>query len=816
MAQWIPLRLDWRRLAPAFLLLLVVLYFWPFFLHGEVIAPADLLLDFPPWSSLAPDDLHVKNTLRSDVLDATLPRFSEFKDGISDGDVPLWSPLKAQGRPLASLLQSSVFHPLALFFILLFPLAEGFSLLIMAKLGLSGFFMYLFLRRLDVSRAGSLLGGVAYMFSGFNIVWLMWPHTLVSSFAPLLFLQIENLVRGPRPGNVALLAVVVAIMVLGGFLSVAGYFFYAAGLYFLVRVAQTLARSRDWTRALWTGGAFGLGFALGAGITALQLLPTLEHVDFIDIGYRESLSLAGLPVKQGIQLAFPNFYGNQVFGNYQGAGNLNETSGYVGIITLILALWGFGMGLVTRRGLAVFFGALALLSFLIVYDVGPFLGLVRRFPVFDLNSNSRLLAVLGLAMAVVAGFGFDELRGLRPTGWLRPAALLAVGIAGVAVAGMLAYLGYEIIQRRELLADFLHNFPSMEFHTFRLITVAFGIALVMVFVAMIFLRLRQALSTATLAVIVLLLISSDLLVFAYRQNPTVPDEYFYPETPAIKFLKDEMRPYERMAPFDGTFMIPGTQAIYGFNSSFSHALHTQRQRDLIQVFSRGAFVTPTAQIPRSKATDFFSPLIDLLGIRFITVPYDVDLFQMDQGLEERYDLVYANQGELKIYENKRFSAAFLASDVMLVKDEEDVLAMMERSEFNPREVAIIEEALPPEWTAAPGARKDTVSSVTVTGYGRETVAYEVEASQPALLVIPELYHPGWEVSVDGEPARLYRADYIFRGVFVDEGLHEVKFTYRPASFRNGLIITAVALFSVAGLVALDVAWRRLRRARGEV
>ncbi len=772
-------------------------------------------MNYPPWSSLAPDDFREKNNLRSDVIDNNIPRFSEIREGIIDGDLRLWTPLKAQGRPLASVLQSSFFHPLTLFLITVFPLAQGFSLLIAAKLGLSGFFMYLFLRTLDVSRAGSVLGGVAYMFSGFNVVWLLWPHTLVSSFAPLLFLQVEKLVRSPRPRNIAFLSVVVAIMVFGGFPSVAGYFFYAAGLYFLARLAQTLVRSADWKRALWTGGAFGLSFALGAGITALQLLPTLEHVDFIDLSYRKGLSHASLPLKQGIQLAFPNYYGNQVFGNFEGHGlkNLNESSGYVGIITLGLALWGFGVSLVRRRGPAVFLGALALLSLAIIYEIGPFLDLVRPFPVFENNPSIRLLSVFGFAAAAVAAFGFDELRHFRPLGWLSRASLLAVGAAGTTVAGMLGYLGYEILQRREFLSHFVHNFPIMELHTFRLVTVAFGLSLVMLFLILVFLHLRRSVAALPFALVVLVLVSSDLLVFGYRQNPTVPDEYFYPETPAIRFLKTHMRPYERMAPFDRTFMIPGTELIYGLNSSFSHNLYSQRQRELMRAFSEKPFASPTAAVPISKRTDFSSPIIDVLGIRFLTIRYSSDLFDLAPELQARYDLVYANPGEIKIYENKRFAPAFLAPTVIHIEDPEDILPTMQRGGFDPRQVAIVEEAPPAEWEATLRDTADGASSVTVTEYGSDSAAYEVEASTPALLVVPELYHPGWKASVDGQPTKIYQANYIFRGVFVGAGQHEVEFKYRPASFRTGLIISAVALCGVGGLIVLDAGWRRLRRGR---
>jgi hypothetical protein len=809
------LRLPRGGLAASFLLLLVLLYFWPFLLRGEVIAPTDLLLQFPPWSSQVGDDFHVKNTLRSDIVDAYLPTLKQIKEGVLDGHLPLWTPFKAQGRPLASSLDSSFFHPLTLFFVTVFPLAAGFSLLTMSKLFLAGVFMYLFLRRWEVSRAGSVLGGVAYMFSGFNVVWLLWPHTLVSCFAPLLFLQVENLVRSPRPLNIALLSVVVAMMVLGGFPSVAGYFFYAAGLYVIVRLIQTLLAGAGWKTALWTAGAFGLAFALGAGITAFQLLPTLEHTDFIDIDYRRGLSHARLPLKQGIQLAFPNYYGNQVFGNFEGGGlrNLNESSGYVGIIVLGFAVWGFGVSLLRRRGPAVFLGVLALLSLAIVYRIGPFLDLVSALPVFDSNPSTRLLSVFGFSAAGVAAFGFDELRQFRPVGWLSRASLLAVGVAGATVAGMLGYLGYEIVQRRELLSNFVHNFPIIELHTFRLVTVAYGLSLVMLFLILVFLHLRRSVAARPFALVVLVLVSSDLLVFGYRQNPTVADEYFYPETPAIRFLETDMRPYERMAPFDYTFLIPGTQLFYGLNSSFSHTLHTSRHKDLIASFSEKAFKSATAPVPRSKVTDFSSPIIDVLGIKFITVPATTDLFEGRPELRERYDLVYENPGELRIYENKRFAPAFVAPTVIHMEDPEEILATMQRSDFNPREVAIVEEAPPREWEASLGAASESASSVVVTDYGSDSAAYEVEASTPALLVVPELYHPGWEASVDGQSTKIYQADYILRGVFVSAGQHKVEFTYRPASFRTGLIISVVALCVVCGLIALDAGWRRLRRAR---
>ena len=800
------LRLTGGTLASSFLLLMVFLYFWPFFLRGEIIAPTDLLLRSPPWSYLTSGDVQVKNHLRSDIVDAYVPTLESIREGVRDGDVPLWTPMKALGRPLAATLDSSFFHPLPLFFMTLFPIAEGFSLLVASKLLLAGLFMYLFLRRWDVSRSGATVGGLAYMFSGFHIVWLMWPVTLISAFAPLLFLQTENLVREPRPRHVAFLAAVIAVMVLGGFPSVTGYYFYALGLYFLARLGQTYLEGRDLKRALQIGAAFGLSFALGAGISAFQLLPTLELTHFVDIGYRRSLSQASLPLRQGIQLIFPNFYGNQVFGNYGGASNFNETAGYVGILPLVLALLGFAAGSIRRLPTVIFFGLLALASVLIVYDIGPLLELVTHLPVFDLNPNTRLLSVFGLSAAVGAGFGFDELLRLRLYGRMRRAALALSSAAAVGLAVAAGYLAYEVIQRRDHLSAFVDNFPVMEFHTFRVVTVGFGVTILLVFVLLALTHLWRPLRAPLLAGLVLLLLSADLLFFAYRQNPTTARGNFYPETPGIAFLESNLKPNERFAPFDGAFMIPGTQLYYGLNSAYSHTLYNQRQREVVRAMSGRAFLTATAVVPASADTNFRSPVLELFGIKYVTVPYGVDLFLRDPELRQRFELAYATPGELRIYENRRFSPALAAGHTVLAEPDE-ILAAIRDGSFDPRLTAFVEEA-PPGWAEGSGG---SVGSVQVKEYGSDRAVYKVRASGPVFLVVPELDYPGWKASVDGEDRKIYRADYILRGVFLEGGQHTVVFSYKPESFRRGVVITLGSLGAVVGLLAFDFVRRSRRR-----
>ena len=70
------------------------------------------------------------------------------------------------------------------------------------------------------------------------------------------------------------------------------------------------------------------------------------------------------------------------------------------------------------------------------------------------------------------------------------------------------------------------------------------------------------------------------------------------------------------------------------------------------------------------------------------------------------------------------------------------------------------------------------------------VVLSVATDRPGLLVLHDLYYPGWEATVDGKATPVLRANLLFRGVEVPAGEHRVEFTFRPLSARN--LLTAAA------------------------
>jgi hypothetical protein len=89
---------------------------------------------------------------------------------------------------------------------------------------------------------------------------------------------------------------------------------------------------------------------------------------------------------------------------------------------------------------------------------------------------------------------------------------------------------------------------------------------------------------------------------------------------------------------------------------------------------------------------------------------------------------------------------------------------------------------PPGWQPAT-LREHTPNHVTV----------DATATQPALLVLGEVWYPGWQAAVDGIQQPIQRVNGIQRGVYLDPGDHTVVWRYRPASLRWGAAITLAAL-----------------------
>jgi len=110
-------------------------------------------------------------------------------------------------------------------------------------------------------------------------------------------------------------------------------------------------------------------------------------------------------------------------------------------------------------------------------------------------------------------------------------------------------------------------------------------------------------------------------------------------------------------------------------------------------------------------------------------------------------------------------------------------------EFSPRQTVY----LPSDDRSSVRAVGDPEARVISSEARPEEIKLQTRADSRALLVIAQAYYHCWKATVDGNEAKLFRANYAFQAVEVPPGLHEVRLVYRDGLFRLGVAISLAAL-----------------------
>jgi len=105
--------------------------------------------------------------------------------------------------------------------------------------------------------------------------------------------------------------------------------------------------------------------------------------------------------------------------------------------------------------------------------------------------------------------------------------------------------------------------------------------------------------------------------------------------------------------------------------------------------------------------------------------------------------------------------------------------------FNPSKEAIINNIFKNQITKSSFPVQEN-EKIELVSYQPDELLYKYSAREEKLAVFSEIYYPaGWKCYLDGKENKYFRTDYILRGMVVPAGDHEIKFTFRPASYYVG-------------------------------
>jgi hypothetical protein len=190
-------------------------------------------------------------------------------------------------------------------------------------------------------------------------------------------------------------------------------------------------------------------------------------------------------------------------------------------------------------------------------------------------------------------------------------------------------------------------------------------------------------------------------------------------------------------------------------------------------------------------------LAGLLGLEYLVLDRPLERLPRHFPRLTGAKVLYGS-GQMWIYRLEPSSPRVYVAQAIEAVDSEAVLEQEELPEFERTNEALIDQdsvgLLRHDYASGSGG-KGSPGSAQITGYRRNSVMIEVNTDRAGILVLHDIYYPGWEVTVDGERRPMLRANLLFRGVEVEAGRHRVEFQFRPLSLDN---LVAAASNLIAG------------------
>ncbi len=748
-----------------------------------------------------------------------LPAYQQVVSQLRSFEFPLWNPYEFGGMPLFAVWQAGVLDPLNWLYLVFGVSSRTLTIVQQLAFALAAVSTFAYTRSLGLSRRASLFGAVIYAFGGYLVARTLYPGLLhVSALAPLVLFAIERCFQessGKRGWRMSVAgALILAWQVFAGhpqplvyssMLAVA----YAAFRFLSIRSGRE-ARLRFVTQC-------AVIFVGGAGLAAVQLLPAYEvasssvrqawSFEMFTLHSLSPISLAGalLPFIHG---GGRGIYSLPFWGEYW---HHNESQIYLGALAVSLSFAGAVGAWRVRHRAGTFWVGAAIVGLLLAMGKysGPLAWALYRVPVISsFRSPNRYWMIVALAVAVLAGYAVDSL--LKDEG-------KAPGRV-VEVASAVVFLFVSSI------AVFIFVWPGRAEEMFRSpVGAQHSVSLDG--------------SHAEYWVPLVSALAGVLLVFAMTRSRRPRGWYL----PLMGFLVLDYNLYAAFAPINSA---PAAEKRLGsavpsglvfserhkphrihlvinptageFSPLFFHGHEMASGYDpLLDVrYKRFSGIDETGRSHLQTLLAENDRTLDLLNVRYIMVAPEVtqasdDLYRNELGRSERWRKVDVNSTidhyrGYAVFENGNVMPRFwLAGSVKVAGDEQQLrLIRGEEGDFNPSQVAL----LSPGAVRALGHLSESSPQAAVEGKVvlveriANRAVIDVETGRDAVLVLSEVFMPGWKATVDGREVGLHRVDYILRGLLVGAGRHRVEVWYAPRSFWIGGAITVIFVFLLGGII----------------
>jgi hypothetical protein len=451
-----------------------------------------------------------------------------------------------------------------------------------------------------------------------------------------------------------------------------------------------------------------------------------------------------------------------------------------------------------RRALNCFWVGLAFFALSWCLKV-PGMVQLLRLPGMKMMSHNRLVFLFSFAILCLSAEGLESLR-QGAAKWHRwmwvPTALLAALCAWCVfrAVSLPEPIGTEISRlvaqghRYDWVADAKGVLQVQTWFSAHYLWAAVWCALSLF--CWLFLRRRQDTQTELLAVLSLLM-AGDLLWFAHGRNVQSDHQYYFPPVPALEQLAKTSP--TRIMGFGCLpaclSVIPGLRDVRGYDAvdptRYVELLAlTARPDSAADPFALTQRLAPLAG-PTPDGDIRLPPILDMLGVEYVIFRGKPD---------EKSHSVFQSPDYFVLANRQALKRVYVPRHVEVVTDGVSQLKKMGSADFDPRELAYIEQPLnlPASCMGMAEILEETSTRIKIAA----------RMDTPGLVVLADLWDAGWKAYLDAKPVEIMRANHALRGVLAPKGNWTLEYRYEPASFTWGLRLAGAAVAAMLGWIAV--------------
>ena len=184
---------------------------------------------------------------------------------------------------------------------------------------------------------------------------------------------------------------------------------------------------------------------------------------------------------------------------------------------------------------------------------------------------------------------------------------------------------------------------------------------------------------------------------------------------------------------------------------------------------------------------------------------DPSKFHALNMLNTRYFILPTKDGELPLENPYALGNAWFVKEVSYVANADEELDMT--TSCNPHVTAVVDGQFKSALNNATSFEVADEAVIELTEYEPNSLTYHTQNPSDGVAVFSEVYYPdGWQVTIDGQPVELARADYVLRTLYVPAGSHTIQMTFDPQSIHvtEAVAYGALILLLIATIAVISV------------